>query len=136
MKKIVYGILPLVALFLTGCATSSGKIEKLESRIETLETKCGVAVSEETAAPASMEEVAAPASEAQVAAPETPTKKDIQATLKNAGFYEGTVDGKFGPKTKKAVEDFQAANELKVDGKVGPNTWEKLKKYYVAPEAK
>lgn len=136
MKKIIYCAIPVVALFLTGCATSSDKIQKLESRVETLETKCGVAVSEETATPASMEEAAAPASEAQIAAPETPTKKDIQATLKNAGFYEGPVDGKFGPKTKKAVEDFQAANELKVDGKVGPNTWEKLKRYYVVPETK
>lgn len=55
--------------------------------------------------------------------------KDIQKALKNAGFYVGTVDGKIGPKTKKAVMDFQKANGLKVDGKVGPKTWAALEKY-------
>lgn len=133
MKKLAYCLVPLTALFLTGCAT--GKIEKLESRIENLETKCGVSETEQAAAPEAMEAVA-PVAETLVAAPETPTKKDIQGALKNAGFYAGDVDGKFGPKTKKAVEEFQAANELKVDGKVGPNTWDKLRKYYVSPETK
>jgi len=61
--------------------------------------------------------------------PEKPTKKDIQTALKNAGYYAGEIDGKFGPKTKKAVEDFQAANNLKVDGVAGPVPWNILKKY-------
>jgi peptidoglycan hydrolase-like protein with peptidoglycan-binding domain len=61
--------------------------------------------------------------------PEKPTKKDIQTALKNAGYYAGEIDGKFGPKTKKAVEDFQTANNLKVDGVAGPVTWNILKKY-------
>lgn len=55
--------------------------------------------------------------------------KDIQRALKNAGFYAGTIDGKIGPKTKKAVMEFQKANGLKVDGKVGPKTWADLEKY-------
>lgn len=54
---------------------------------------------------------------------------DIQLALKNAGFYAGAVDGKIGPKTKKAIMDFQAAKGLKVDGKVGPRTWAELEKY-------
>lgn len=37
-----------------------------------------------------------------------------------------TVDGKFGPQTKKAVESFQSSNGLKNDGIVGPSTWSKL----------
>lgn len=37
-----------------------------------------------------------------------------------------TTDGKFGQKTKKAVQKFQQANGLKNDGKVGPLTREKL----------
>jgi peptidoglycan hydrolase-like protein with peptidoglycan-binding domain len=56
-------------------------------------------------------------------------EKDIQQALKNAGFYQGEIDGKIGPKTKKAIEDFQAKNNLKVDGKVGPMTWGKLSAY-------
>lgn len=63
------------------------------------------------------------------------SEKDIQRALKNAGFYEGEVDGKIGPKSKKAIEDFQEKNGLKVDGKVGPLTWENLKAYLtVSPE--
>jgi len=55
--------------------------------------------------------------------------KDIQKALKNAGLYSGAVDGKIGPKTKKAIEEFQKAKGLKVDGKVGPMTWAELEKY-------
>ena len=51
--------------------------------------------------------------------------------MKNAGFYAGTVDGKIGPKTKKAVEEFQKSKGLKVDGKIGPKTWAELEKYLV-----
>lgn len=61
--------------------------------------------------------------------PYQPTANEIQTALKNAGFYTGNVDGKIGPKSKKAIKDFQQANGLKVDGKVGPKTWEALGKY-------
>jgi len=57
--------------------------------------------------------------------------KDIQRALKNAGFDIGTIDGKIGPKTKKAIEDFQKSKGLKVDGKVGPKTWAELEKYLI-----
>jgi len=57
--------------------------------------------------------------------------KDVQKALKAAGFYIGTVDGKIGPKTKKALIDFQKAKALKADGKVGPRTWTELEKYLV-----
>jgi peptidoglycan hydrolase-like protein with peptidoglycan-binding domain len=55
--------------------------------------------------------------------------KDIQTALKNAGFYAGAIDGKLGPKTKKAIETFQKSKGLKADGKVGPKTWAELEKY-------
>ena len=45
----------------------------------------------------------------------------------------GSVDGKLGPKSKKAIEEFQKANGLKADGKVGPKTWEALSKHLNAP---
>ena len=61
---------------------------------------------------------------------EKPTAQDIQQALKNGNFYQGKVDGVLGPKTKKAVENFQEQNNLKVDGKAGPQTWQKLKTYY------
>jgi peptidoglycan hydrolase-like protein with peptidoglycan-binding domain len=58
-----------------------------------------------------------------------PTPKEIQQSLKNAGLYDGNVDGKIGPKTKKAIEAFQSQNGLKADGKVGRKTWKALSVY-------
>ncbi|MGH7197223.1 MAG: peptidoglycan-binding domain-containing protein [Candidatus Omnitrophota bacterium] len=55
--------------------------------------------------------------------------RQIQTALKNAGIYQGNIDGKIGPMTKKAIESFQANNGLKVDGKVGPRTWAALEPY-------
>ena len=63
-------------------------------------------------------------------APDTATKnRQIQAALKNAGYDPGTIDGKLGARSKKAIKDFQAANGLKADGKVGAKTWAKLSTY-------
>lgn len=59
--------------------------------------------------------------------PYSPATEEIQKALRNAGYYTGTIDGKRGPKTKKAIEDFQRANSLEVDGRVGPKTWAKMK---------
>jgi len=61
--------------------------------------------------------------------PYKPGAKEIQAALKNAGYYAGSVDGKLGPKSKVAIEEFQKANGLTADGKVGPKTWTALSKY-------
>ena len=58
--------------------------------------------------------------------------RDIQKALKAAGFYVGAIDGKIGPRTKRAVEEFQKAKGLKVDGKVGPKTWAELEKYLIS----
>lgn len=55
-----------------------------------------------------------------------PNGKLIQQALKNIGLYVGKIDGEIGPKTKKAIEAFQAQNGLKADGKVGPKTWKAL----------
>ena len=56
-------------------------------------------------------------------------EKQIQTALKNAGLYQGNVDGKLGPASKKAIETFQTNNGLKADGKVGPKTWAALQPY-------
>lgn len=57
--------------------------------------------------------------------------KQIQIALKNAGLYAGAIDGKIGPKTKQAIQEFQRSKGLKVDGVVGPRTWSELEKYLV-----
>ena len=55
--------------------------------------------------------------------------QQIQTALKAAGLYNGSIDGKIGPATKRAIEQFQTQNNLKADGKVGPQTWAALEKY-------
>lgn len=46
----------------------------------------------------------------------------IQNALKGYGFYNGVVDGLFGPKTADAVKNFQKQTGIKVDAIVGPQT--------------
>ena len=55
--------------------------------------------------------------------------KDVQLCLKNAGFYDGEIDGIKGKRTRKAIREFQGANGLTADGIVGKKTWELLAKY-------
>ena len=66
--------------------------------------------------------------------PFKPTNKDIQVALKNAGCYNGKIDGDIGPLTEEAVREFQAKNNLVIDGKVGPKTWAVLIKYLSMPQ--
>jgi hypothetical protein len=54
---------------------------------------------------------------------------DVQKALHNAGYEIGAIDGKIGPKTKKAIQNFQKENNLTVDGVVGKKTWALLKLY-------
>lgn len=53
----------------------------------------------------------------------------LQAQLKRLGFYEGLIDGAFGPQTEQAVIDFQEKTNIGVDGKVGPQTKATLNDY-------
>jgi peptidoglycan hydrolase-like protein with peptidoglycan-binding domain len=55
--------------------------------------------------------------------------KQIQQALKNAGYYKGTIDGKMGGQTKKALKKFQHANGLKADGVAGKRTMIELQKH-------
>ncbi len=50
----------------------------------------------------------------------------LQEALAAEGYFEGTADGKFGPKTEAAVRAFQQDADLEVDGKVGALTAEVL----------
>lgn len=56
------------------------------------------------------------------------TLKQIQNLLQYLGYYTISVDGIAGPRTTKAIQDFQEANDLKVDGIAGVKTQEALVK--------
>lgn len=58
-----------------------------------------------------------------------PSTRAIQEALKNAGFYQGAVDGKVGPRTREAIREFQRVHGLHEDGVVGRRTWAKLRTY-------
>ncbi|MTI80645.1 MAG: spore cortex-lytic enzyme [Firmicutes bacterium] len=51
---------------------------------------------------------------------------NAQVKLSNWGYYDGIVDGIYGPDTFQAVKNFQAKNGLNVDGVIGQNTWKAL----------
>ena len=74
---------------------------------------------------------ATPTPKPTVAVPETSLKsgdsgadvKTVQRRLKELGYYKGSIDGKMGKTTVKAVKDFQEANGLKADGVAGKATY-------------
>jgi len=137
MKKLLgFGAVVLVLVAVAGCGKKQEIDELQPITMESLGTVGGPV---QTPADFKVPEakiltttVVAPVKEAlplPPAGPYKPTGIEIQTALKSAGFYAGSIDGKIGPKSKKAIEDFQKANSLKVDGKVGPKTWEALAKY-------
>ena len=50
----------------------------------------------------------------------------VQKALSKLNFDPGTIDGKNGPNTQKAVRAFQAHVTIKIDGIVGPDTRQAL----------
>lgn len=52
--------------------------------------------------------------------------KDIQFGLQRLGYYQGNIDGIYGPQTYAAVLKFGYANGYNNNGKVGIRTWGSL----------
>ncbi|MCX5711488.1 MAG: peptidoglycan-binding domain-containing protein [Candidatus Omnitrophica bacterium] len=138
MKKFVLIIaVAALGIYLAGCGKKESDQSALQepTSMEALTAQSTTAPAVETKQVAPVVTPAAPVSsevkleQLPPSGPFKPSNLDIQTALKNAGYYTGTVDGKIGPKTKKAIEECQKANSLKADGKVGPKTWEALSKY-------
>ena len=55
-----------------------------------------------------------------------PAVARVQENLQVRGFYDGAIDGIFGPGTEAAVMEFQTSAQLAADGVVGPATWQAL----------
>ena len=140
---IFFAVLVSFALISAGC---KGKVEKTQEAVTTESTAAfapmdemqGTPITEpaQTVASEMIPPTAAPQglTERPIAplpAENLENNKDIQRALANANFYAGAIDGKIGPKTKRAIEAFQSAKGLKVDGKVGPKTWTELEKYLI-----
>jgi murein L,D-transpeptidase YcbB/YkuD len=133
MKKIAaLGVCVALAILASGCATTSqgartddlvAKVGDLDARLSAVEQKVGVGEAKPCPSKKNMGYDASESSDTRL------TKIEVQLALKNAGFYSGPIDGKFGAMTKKAVEGFQKANDLKVDGVVGAQTEKRLREY-------
>ena len=136
--------LVLAPLTIVGC---KGKVDKEAATVQTESTEAQAPVEDVVASQAPVTEPAAQQTVSQETIPPTaavPTvaqsnktvgqdslsrNKEIQTALKAANVYTGSIDGKMGPKTKKAIVEFQKAHGLKADGKVGSKTWMELEKY-------
>ncbi|MFA6129571.1 MAG: peptidoglycan-binding domain-containing protein [Candidatus Omnitrophota bacterium] len=135
-RVLLLGVAAFFVISLSGCSTASKKkdleMQGLRNQVSALEAQAP-AKTEETS---SAEEVSTKSTEASTESldktgevKERPSARQIQAALKNAGYYEGVIDGKIGKKTRQSIKDFQKANNLSVDGKVGKKTWAALKEY-------
>lgn len=144
-NTIVYGM--IFVFILVGCATSKGgrmstaqsraRINDLERELAEKDDEMRYLKSELTKAENELErqkDVSIYSFKKSVSkgrgkdSPIAATKQ-IQVALKNAGFYNGSIDGKIGSETKKAITEFQKANGLKADGIVGQQTWSRLKEF-------
>ena len=143
--RVVAGV-ALVAL-LSGCATSRQEAARLQSQLTMLDDRVTQlersSVGGMAAAPVSGGAEFGGASSIIVpvhtSIPKTDkssttssskgTTREIQQALKNAGFYQGAIDGKLGPQTRSAVKEFQRVHGLTDDGVVGRQTWGKLRAY-------
>lgn len=149
-KHTLIFLIPVLAIALFGCGKKKeASLQELEQpmsmdELSTISNAPAAAPESKTTVSASSQSAPAtetkPATEANPvtepkleplppSGPYKPTIQDIQMALKNAGFYSGSVDGKTGPLTKKATEEFQKSKGLEADGKVGPKTWSILSAY-------
>ena len=53
--------------------------------------------------------------------------EEFQQTLGALGFYDGPIDGIYGPKTKEAVRQAQITYGLRVTGRIDSETLERLR---------
>ena len=142
MKKAVLIVfIAIGVVYLTGCGKKEPDIQELQEpmsmeELSALSANMNMTVNEQVNPIVPMPPAVAPKPQTELpleplppSGPYKPTPRDIQTALKNSGFYKGNVDGKIGPMSKRAIEEFQRANGLEVDGKVGLKTWAALSKH-------
>jgi hypothetical protein len=61
-----------------------------------------------------------------IAPADSATIQAVQRQLLSLGYYNGSIDGVFGPSTRDAVAKYQIANHLNVTGSLSPDTIQSL----------
>lgn len=145
--RVVAGV--ALAALLSGCATSRQNVARLQSQLTMLDDRVTQlersSVGGMAAAPISggatefgaSSSITVPArttgssktEKSSTTSSSKGTTREIQQALKNAGFYQGAIDGKLGPQTRAAIREFQRVHGLTDDGVVGRQTWGKLRAY-------
>lgn len=150
MKSYIFFIISVLAVsMIAGCGTVpkqfKAEVSDIKTRVDTLETRVdSVEAKTSDAERAAMEQARAleevrARGERQVTtnvsvkrssgSKSRESTRDIQTSLKNAGFYNGKIDGIKGRQTRSAIKEFQSANGLNADGIVGPKTRDALARY-------
>ncbi|MFA5200112.1 MAG: peptidoglycan-binding domain-containing protein [Candidatus Omnitrophota bacterium] len=134
-KKALLLVFGFVFIFsLSGCVTTRRNDELMNQGLKNRVVALEAQLSEKDAEINSLKDALAQTesterTELASEVKERPSNKQIQTALKNAGYYQGNIDGKIGKNTRQAIKDFQKANDLTADGKVGKKTWSVLKEY-------
>ncbi len=118
--------------------TLASEVSRLDTEVQAQSSKHGImeafAPKKPQLAPAVSESYTASAMYKTPSGFELPGA-DIQRALKTAGYYDGEVDGKIGPKTRDAIRAFQKDNNMKADGVCGRKTWDLLKTHLASSSA-
>jgi TolA-binding protein len=136
--KVIFIV--FLILLLTGCATTTQppikKTQQLQNQVRQLQTYVD-SLKEELHSKdqeiSHLESELESIKNIKQRTENTPIKqlslRQMQTALKNAGSYKGSIDGKLGKQTKKAIIRFQKACGLKADGIVDKRTTTELSKY-------
>ncbi len=144
MKKI-FTLIVILSFSLTGCALfapqdMTGEITNLKNRVSSIEDRQSF-METQLEEEENITYVAPPKPKARTTSKKTSktkgpisdkislTRKEVQTALKNAGYYDGAIDGKIGNRSKEGIKEFQLDHNLKVDGVVGLKTEEALLDY-------
>lgn len=142
----------MVAVFLAGCATTSGRgaNSQLEMKVSELERQLEYKDDEIRSLKYEIADLSKQASRPQSSQSRTTTStskanipgyketgivrmpvdpQQVQQALQNAGVYNGPIDGKIGNQTKQAIAEFQKQHNLTADGIIGVKTWAALEQY-------
>lgn len=144
MRQATIVLAGLLGLLAAGCATSLNakgqtdspqKVSALESQVGVLNQRLEEMAHQQQALESEIRTLrgnrdsARLTPEASVKMAKSLSARQVQQALAKAGFYQGPVDGKTGPKTQEAVKAFQKSQGLHPDGVVGTKTAVALAKY-------